>query len=101
MTIGVRDGIDGVAGLFEGESPRRAVGSWDGRCCDPGLEMFKAAYRLAVEMGLGAEDIPELRTENGVLHAFIPNGRKIRLVMGSGWEESGYVDLLRSLRRRS
>jgi hypothetical protein len=102
MAVGVGAGIEGVAELFEGEGARSAAGSWDGRCRDPGLEMFKAAYHLAVQMGLGTGDIPELRTENGVLHAFTPTGRKLRLVPGPGWEEeSGYADLLRSLRQRS
>ncbi len=102
MAISVRDGTNGVADLSERERPRGAGMSWDGRCHDPGLEMFKAAYQLAVQMGLGADDIPELRTENGVLHVFIPNGGKIRLEPYPGWEEeSGYADLLRSLRPRS
>jgi hypothetical protein len=102
MAISNRDGIDGVAGLFDGEGPRRPEGSWDGRCRDPGLEMFKAAYHLAVEMGLRAEAIPDLRTENGVLHAYMPTGTKIKLELRPGWEEeSGYAGHLSALLQQS
>jgi hypothetical protein len=67
----------------------------------PGLEVFKVANNQTVQMRLDTEDIPELKIENGILHAFLPNGRKLILVPGPRWaQESSYTDLIRDLKSR-
>jgi len=92
--------MEGTAAPFGESGADRPRGTWDGRCHDPGLEMFRKAYDLACRMGIAPEAMPELRTENGVLHAFRPDGSKIRLEKVDGWESrTGYLDLLLTLRR--
>jgi len=52
---------------------------WDERCLDPCLSMFRIAYEAALAAGLSGDLMPELRSENGVLHAFRHNGSKFPL----------------------
>jgi hypothetical protein len=100
MAMSVKDGLNGVSALFNGGKVERE--KWDGRSPDPSLEMFRAAYYLACQMGLSSDRMPDLRTENGVLHAYRPNGSKIPLTYSIGWaEQSGYAELLRELKGRS
>jgi hypothetical protein len=68
---------------------------WDGRCMDPSLGMFRKAVDYALAQGLAWEFMPELRSENGVLHAIRPSGKKLRLQDVIGWEQrSGYAKLV-------
>jgi len=41
--------------------------------------MFRIAYEAALAAGLSGDLMPELRSENGVLHAFRHNGSKFPL----------------------
>ncbi|MDW5561863.1 MAG: hypothetical protein SA339_01445 [Methanomassiliicoccus sp.] len=42
--------------------------------------------------------MPELRSENGVMHAIRPSGKKLRLEDTTGWEQlSGYAKLVDEL----
>lgn len=84
-------------GFPEGAVGRR--GAWDGRSPDPSLGMFRRAFKYAVERGLSPEFMPELRSENGVLHAYRQDGSKIRLDHCPGWEDrTGYASLVEELR---
>ncbi len=57
--------------------------------------MFREAVKYAYEMGLTPDFIPELRSENGVLHAFKENGEKIRLEHGPDWAyKTGFAKLV-------
>lgn len=74
-------------------------GSWDGRSQDPSLGMFRRAFSYAVERGLNPEFMPDLRAENGVLHAYRQDGSKLRLEHVPGWEDrTGYASLVEELR---
>ncbi len=81
---------------------RTSGGHWDGRCFDPCLSMFRIAYEAALAAGLSGDLVPELRSENGVLHSFRPNGRKISLKSaddcGVGSE---YASFLQEIRGRA
>jgi hypothetical protein len=102
MTTVVKTGADGAEILIEGIEEKVPQGRWDGRSHDPTLKMFKAAYELARTMGIRPEDMPDLRSENGVLHAYSRSGAKLRLDPVPGWERSsGYVDMLISISARS
>lgn len=84
-------------GFSDGNRGRR--GSWDGRSHDPSLSMFRRAFIYAVERGLRPEFMPELRTENGVLHAYRQDGTKLRLEQVPEWEDlTGYASLVAELR---
>lgn len=75
-------------------------GSWDGRCDDPSLSMFRRAFSYAVERGLRSEFMPELRSENGVLHAYRHDGTKLRLEPCPEWEDrTGFASLVEDLRK--
>lgn len=74
------------------------VRPWDGICHDPSLPMFREAVRYAEARGLTPDFMPELRPENGILHAFRQNGEKLRLEHGKEWEyKSGYAALVEEL----
>jgi hypothetical protein len=60
--------------------------------------MFRKAVNHALMKGLTWDYMPELRSENGVLHAIRPSGRKLRLEDVAGWEQrSGYAELVDEL----
>lgn len=62
------------------------------------MEMFRKAVEYAELQGLTPDYMPELRSENGVLHAIRPSGRKLRLEDREGWEQlSGYAKLVEEL----
>jgi hypothetical protein len=71
------------------------MGKWDGRSMEPNLRMFCKAVDYALSRGLTWNNMPELRSENGVMHAIQPNGKKLRLEDRKGWEQqSGYAKLV-------
>ena len=87
-----------VETLMGNADQMRKMGTWDGRCHDPSLNMYREAVRYAEARGIPPELMPELRSENGVLHAYRPNGKKLKLEAGPGWEHrSGYSVLVGEL----
>ena len=89
----------GCGEVFSEAASVRRGGNWDGRSHDPSLGMFRRAFAYAVERGLSPEFMPELRSENGVLHAFRRDGTKLRLEHCPGWaDRSGYASLVEELR---
>ncbi|MDW5562977.1 MAG: hypothetical protein SA339_07095 [Methanomassiliicoccus sp.] len=84
--------MDKASGIRKGEN------MWDGRCIDPSLRMFRKAVDYALAKGLAWDDMPELRSENGVMHAIRPSGKKLRLEDKPGWEhQSGYAKLVNEM----
>lgn len=89
------------ASKMENASEIIRKGFWDGRSLDPSLPMFREAVQYAERRGLTKEYMPELRSENGVLHAFIGPRRKLRLEPIPDWEQSsGYAALVDELRKK-
>lgn len=88
-------------GKVEDVSENVPQGIWDGRSLDPSLPMFREAVLYAERSGLTKDYMPELRSENGVLHAFVGTHRKLRLELVPGWEHSsGYAALVDGLRKK-
>ena len=99
MTIGNACMKTPGCGEVFSDAPARTRGTWDGRSHDPSLGMFRRAFSYAVERGLWPEFMPELRSENGVLHAYRRDGTKLRLEQGPGWEDrTGYASLVEELK---
>lgn len=89
----------GCGEVFSNGPAGKGRGSWDGRSHDPSLSMFRRAFSYAVEQGLNSEFMPDLRSENGVLHAYRQDGTKLRLEQCPGWEDrTGYASLVEELR---
>lgn len=99
MTSGYADVKAAGCGEVFPEGTSARSGSWDGRSPDPSLGMFRRAFSYAVDKGLSPEFMPELRSENGVLHAYRRDGSKLRLEHSPEWEDrSGYASLVEELR---
>ncbi|OPY29699.1 MAG: hypothetical protein A4E31_00582 [Methanomassiliicoccales archaeon PtaU1.Bin030] len=94
----ILDQISCSMGSTPSDDIRASGGRWDGRCPDPCLSVFRIAYEAALAAGLSGDLMPELRSENGVLHSFRPNGRKIPLKSaGDCGAGSEYASLLQEI----
>jgi hypothetical protein len=80
---------------------KRGPGIWEGERDPLTYTLFREAVQYAMARGLRDEYIPDLRTENGILHAVHPGGRLIRLKYTIDWEkQEEYKALVEEMVRR-
>lgn len=80
-----RLGNSGLRGWGESYELRPAI--WEGERYSLTYYLFRKAVEYAESKGLRGQYIPELRTENGILHAYRPNGRSVRLKYTTDWDQ--------------
>jgi hypothetical protein len=78
----------GHSGLMEwSDSWKRGPMIWEGERYPLTYRLFREAVRYAETKGLRDQQLPDFRTENGILHAIHPNGRMIRLKYTTDWDQ--------------
>lgn len=78
----------GNSGLMEwSDSWKRGPMIWEGERYPLTYRLFREAVKYAESKGLRDQYLPDLRTENGILHAVHPNGRMIRLNYTTDWDQ--------------
>jgi hypothetical protein len=80
-----RVGNSSLMGWGETWEIRPAI--WEGERYHLTYFLFREAVKYAESKGLRDQYLPDLRTENGILHAIHPNGRMIRLKYTTDWDQ--------------